>query len=186
MILAIAASTAASAAGASSTYPVELILTEARSACEAAISSPSGNAQLGEGWSKANPSLDSWLSDELAEKWDSMGTQHQQFQKSIAGRRVYLIFGTAHDPKLTQHLCTLRDPEAVLKGDGARIERWAGRAPDSLPASFSGLAGMEDVSFRMRWSPGLPPHNDESQVNYAVGFGLTYFTGRFEQGPTTQ
>ena len=115
-----------------------------------------------------------------------MGTPHRQFFKDVEGQAVFAIFGTDSDPKLSQTICIIRDPSAVLKGVTMRVERWAERAPNAPAIALPTLKGMDDVAFRKRWFPGLNIGSDETQVNYAVGSGLTYFSARIEEGIDTK
>ena len=159
------------------------MLGEARAACEVVFASQDvAGALTATGWKENQPKPGSWLAGELSDKWDSVGTPHRQFFKDVQGRPLFAIFGTDQDPKLSQTICIVRDPSAVLKGDSARIEQWVERAPVAPAIALPTLKGMDDVGFRKRWVPGLNPYSDETQVNYAIGFGLTYFAVRIEEG----
>lgn len=48
------------------------------------------------------------------------------------------------------------------------------------------LKGLDDVGFRKLWNPGLNDNSDETQINYAKGFGLTYYAVRIEEGTEVQ
>ena len=186
MIFLVAASAVAGASLNGSAYPVESMLGEARAACEVVFASKDAGALTATGWKEIQPKPGSWLASELSDNWDSVGTPHRQFFKDVEGRPFFAIFGTDQDPKFSQTICTVRDPSAVLKADSSRIERWAERAPIAPAFALPTLKGMDDVSLRKRWVPGLNPNSAETQVNYAVGFGLTYFAVRIEEGTRAQ
>ena len=187
MTIVLAVLAAASGPAGGSAYPVEAVLDDARSACAVALNGEAvDNELVSAGWAAAEPIAGSWLAEELSERWDSVGTSHRQFVKDSGGRQLYVIFGMDRDTRFTQSICTVREPRAVLRSDGARIVQWAGRAPVAPAFAMPDLKGLDDVGFRKLWNPGLNDNSDETQINYAKGFGLTYYAVRIEEGTEVQ
>jgi hypothetical protein len=179
----LAALMAANVATAGSTFPIESILDEARSSCEIVFGSENPEAALSSaGGESIQPQPGTWIAQELKQRWDSVGTPHRQFAKEASGRVVFLIFGTDPDPRLEQTICSVREPKAVLNSDADRVVRWAKQAPLSPAINLPTLKGMDEVGFTKRWSPGLGRGSDETMVNYAKGFGLSFFAVKYRAG----
>jgi len=175
-----------------SAYPLESVLSAARTLCASAPDvEKAERGPLPAGWRLANPEAGSWQEDYrrgMERVVTGFTAKARVLGAVVQGRPLWAFVSTSKGPPLQPEAssCEVVDREAVIEPDDERVARWAGQPPrlgrrDVLP----GLFGWS-------WDHGLDPANSKAELTYVNAAaaakahlrpGLSYLTVTIPRHP---